>query len=115
MLSKTPYQWHLLWPTILLWVSFLLIGFSDSMRGPTVLDLKDLVGVELSAISSTFALRSFGGLIGSLATGILLDRFRRSSRYLAIAMAYLVASLCTAGLPHVPSLLLMQVNISRQT
>ena len=70
----SSYPWPLLRRTLLLWLSFLVLGLSDSVRGPTVLDLSDLVGVQLSQISSTFACRSGGGLLGSLVTGVFLDR-----------------------------------------
>lgn len=105
-----PYPWPALWRTLLLWLSFLAIGLSDSIRGPTLLDLRDLVATDTASISSTFALRSLGGLLGSLATGLLLDRLTRAARYLALAAAFLLAGLTTAALPHVPTLLLMQVH-----
>ena len=58
------YPWSLLWKTSLLWFSFFALGLSDSIQGPTLLDLKDLINEDVSAVSSIFALKSFGGLLG---------------------------------------------------
>jgi len=73
------------------------------------LDLRDLISVKTSEISTTFALRSLGGLLGSMATGLLLDRISRASRYLTLALCFALAGFCTALLPHAPSLILMQL------
>ena len=105
----SSYPWPALCRTFLLWFSFFSIGISDSVRGPTLLDLRDLISVKTSEISTTFALRSLGGLLGSMATGLLLDRISRGSRYLTLALCFAVAGFCTALLPHAPSLILMQV------
>ena len=82
---------------------------SDAVRGPTLLDLKDLAQVELSQLSSIISLKSFGGLCGALLTGLWLDRLQPSSSYLFLSVIYLVKSLCTLSLPFSPSLLVMQV------
>ena len=108
-MEASSYPWPALCRTFLLWFSFFSIGISDSVRGPTLLDLRDLISVETSDISTTFALRSLGGLFGSMATGLLLDRLSRASRYLTLAICFTVAGFCTALLPHAPSLVLMQV------
>ena len=44
------------------------------MRGPTLMDLRDLVREDISSVASIFAFKSFGGLIGILGPGLLLDR-----------------------------------------
>ena len=108
-MAASSYQWPALCRTFLLWFSFFSIGISDSVRGPTLLDLRDLISVETSEISTTFALRSLGGLLGSMATGLLLDRLSRASRYLILGLCFSVSGFCTAFLPHAPSLILMQV------
>ena len=108
-MAPSSYPWPALCRTFLLWFSFFSIGISDSVRGPTLLDLRDLISVETSEISTTFALRSLGGLLGSMATGLLLDRLSRASRYLTLALCFSVAGFCTALLPHAPTLILMQV------
>merc|ERR1712142_66079 len=104
----TSYPWHLLWKTCLLWFSFFMLGLSDSVRGPTLLDLKDLINEDVSAVSSTFALRAFGGLVGCFLSGLILDFLSPSSRYLFLAIATLVISFCTTYLPYSPNLLVMQ-------
>ena len=111
-MEASSYPWPALCRTFLLWFSFFSIGISDSVRGPTLLDLRDLISVETSDISTTFALRSLGGLFGSMATGLLLDRLSRASRYLTLAICFTVAGFCTVLLPHAPSLVLMQVIFS---
>ena len=108
-METSSYPWPALCRTFLLWFSFFSTGISNSVRGPTLLDLRDLISVETSEISTTFALRSLGGLFGSLATGLLLDRLSRASRYLTLAICFTVAGFCTVLLPHAPSLVLMQV------
>ena len=79
------------------------------MRGPTLLDLQDLAGVELSQVSSIISLKSGGGLCGTVVTGLLLDCLQPSSSYLFLSVIYLFKSLCTLSLPFSPSLLAMQV------
>jgi len=108
-MTTPSYPWPALCRTFLLWFSFFSIGISDSVRGPTLLDLRDLISVETSEISTTFALRSLGGLLGSMATGLLLDRLSRASRYLILGLCFSVSGFCTAFLPHAPSLILMQL------
>jgi len=103
------YPWPLLYKTSLLWFSFFCLGLSDSIRGPTLLDLKDLINEDVSAVSSTFALRAFGGLFGCFLSGSILDSLAPSSRYIFIALAYFVLSSCTLYLPYSPNLLVMQV------
>lgn len=82
---------------------------SDSVRGPTLLDLQDLVQVELTEVSTIITLKSFGGLCGALLTGLWLDRLQPSSSYLFLAVIYLFKSLSTLCLPFSPSLQVMQV------
>jgi len=79
------------------------------MRGPTLLDLKDLINEDVSAVSSTFALRAFGGLVGCFLSGSILDSLSPSTRYIYIALAYFVLSFCTLYLPYSPNLLVMQI------
>lgn len=103
------YPWPLLCRTFLLWFSFFCCGLADSVRGPTLLDLTDLIKEDVSALSSTFALRALGGLFGCLMSGAVLDLLSPSSRYIFIAVAYFVISFCTVYLPYAPNLLVMQI------
>ena len=81
---------------------------ADSVRGPTLLDLRDAVKEDLRDVSSIFALKSFGGLVGTFVAGLLLDYCQPSVDYIFIAGVYLVKSLMTLALPYSPSLLGMQ-------
>ena len=43
------------------------IGTTDSVRGPTLLDLRDLVGADTADMSYTFVMAAMGGLLGCFA------------------------------------------------
>ena len=94
------YPWATLQRTVLLWVTWVSAGCSDSVRGPTLMDLRDLaqvtsgpqpppvyplLQVDLSTVASIFALKSFGGLTGALGTSLLLGTLRPSREILALA------------------------------
>ena len=49
-------------------------GLSIGVVGPTLLDLKDLVGATLGQISFILMMNSIGSLVGCFFTGFLLDR-----------------------------------------
>ena len=78
------------------------------MRGPTLLDLKDLIGVEISEVSTIFAFKSFGGFIGVIMVGLLLDRFQPSVQYLFLFVTFFTKTITTCLLPHAPNLMVMQ-------
>jgi len=106
---RKVYPWPLLIRTLLLWYSFFVVGLSDSTRGPTLLDLKDLVNVSVSDISSTFAVRAFGGMVGCVFSGFLLDKLSRSLRIMYIMFCLLVAAISTFFLPFGNNILTMQI------
>ena len=81
---------------------------ADSVRGPTLLDLKDLIGVEISDVASIFAFKSFGGFIGVIMVGLLLDRFQPSVQYLFLFVTFFTKTVTTCLLPHSPNLMVMQ-------
>ena len=81
---------------------------ADAVRAPTLMDLKDIVQAEISEVSTIFALKSFGGLIGTIATGLLLDYFQPSVNYIFLAGTFFIKSLMTLLLPYCPNLLMMQ-------
>ena len=95
--------------TLLLWLTFFCCGISDSVRGPTLLDLKDLVGEKLSEVSTIITLKSLGGLCGALITGVVLDFLQPSYSYIFISLTYLFKSIFTLLLPFSPCLLVMQI------
>ena len=101
---KARYPWATLQRTVLLWVTWVSAGCSDSVRGPTLMDLRDLaqvtsspspqpppvpvyppLQVDISTVASIFALKSFGGLTGALGTSLLLGTLRPSREILALA------------------------------
>ena len=81
---------------------------ADAVRGPTLMDLKDIVNVDISDVSTIFAFKSFGGLIGTLITGIVLDYCRPSVDYIFLASTFFFKSLTTLLLPYCPTLMAMQ-------
>ena len=63
------------------------------------------VQVDISEVSSIFAFKSLGGLVGSLATGLLMDYCNPSTDYIFIAGSYFIKCLMTLLLPYSASLL----------
>merc|ERR1711936_215829 len=102
------YPWPLLVRTVLLLNAFLALGINDAMGGPTLLDLRDLVGATIAQVSFTFAICSIGSLIGCFLTGAVMDRIP-SDRYLFLASTLLLLGLANGSLPYSPSLLLRYV------
>ena len=70
-----------------------------------------VISVKVSAVSTTFALRAFGTLGGSLVSSWLLDRLHHSTRILSITAAFAVIALTSLALPFSPDLLTMQVHM----
>jgi len=108
MSATKSYPWQILYKTILLWGTYICCGMADSVRGPTLLDLSDIAQVDISEVSSIFAFKSLGGLVGSLATGLLMDYCNPSTDYIFIAGSYFIKCLMTLLLPYSVSLLGMQ-------
>ena len=81
---------------------------ADSVRGPTLLDLKDLIGVQISDVATIFAFKSFGSFIGIIMVGLLLDRFQPSFQYLFLFITFFTKTLATCLLPYSPNLMVMQ-------
>ena len=108
--NSDGYPWHLLVRTILLLNAFLALGMNDAIRGPTLLDLKDLVDAKISEISFIFMLGSIGSLIGCFLMGVILDKLARY-RYLILGCTLIVMGVTSALLPYCPSLLAMYVCV----
>ena len=49
-------------------------GLSIGVVGPTLLDLRDIVGATLGEVSFILMVNSIGSLVGCFLTGFLLDR-----------------------------------------
>ena len=71
---------------------------TGSIVGPTLIDLTHLVGVNYEQISHVFVARSAGIMVGSVAAGVLSDRFQRHmDAFLSLDLALLAAG--TAVVP----------------
>ena len=97
------YPWHLLRKTILLlncfmggfgWVAVFVLfswflsvfGLTVGTIGPTLLDLKDLLGVSIGEISFILTTGGIGSLVGCFLTGFLLDKLPQPHyKYLILA------------------------------
>jgi FHS family Na+ dependent glucose MFS transporter 1 len=97
------YPWPLLARTILLLHAYLALGVCDAIRGPTLLDLRDLLGASIADISIIFIFGSVGSLLGCLLTGVLLDRLSEW-RSLYIGLTVAVMGVTNAALPYSPNL-----------
>ena len=54
-----------------------VLGVTDGVIGPTLLDLKDFIGVTIGQISFILMLSSIGSMVGCFLTGFLLDKFNQ--------------------------------------
>lgn len=106
--SCQRYPWHLLMRTVALLLAFLTHGVNSNLFGPTLLDLKDLVGATVGEVSFIIVTSSFGCLMGSFAVGLLMDKFTRY-RYMVLASTLVVLGVFTCLLPYSPDLLSMLV------
>ena len=61
--------------TLFLNIITILQGLGLAVFGPTLLDLTDLLQTKLSYLSFLFALRSVGGIIGSLTGKVIRIKF----------------------------------------
>ena len=69
------YPWNLLWRTVLLWVSFLTSAGAESVRPPTILDIRDRLGCSTEESTYQFTVQAAGGLAGCIISGVLADRY----------------------------------------
>ena len=61
-----------------------MFGVTVGIIGPTLLDLKDLLGATLGEVSFILLLSSIGSLVGCFCTGFLLDKLPQF-KYLILA------------------------------
>ena len=69
------------------------------LYGPTLLDLAEIYECKLNFISTAIPLRAMGSTIGSLASGLLLDKLKEQ-RYFIIFGCMFIFGFCTAIFPH---------------
>jgi MFS transporter, FHS family, Na+ dependent glucose transporter 1 len=94
--------------TIAYFVSFVALGLTITVFGPTLLGLAKQTGAEMKDITYVFSSRSFGFLLGSLFSGRLYDRMRGNS---VMAVMFVAMSLMLALMPAIPTLTLLLVVI----
>ena len=72
---------------------FLVLGVSDGILGPTLLDLTDIIGISIDRISIMLIMKSAGSLFGCLLTGYLLDKFHKYLYFILSGMIILSVGL----------------------
>ena len=102
--SSNQYWWNKFLKTVLLWMGFLLFGVCDCVRGPTIIDLKGILDVEIKEISLIFTFFAMGSLSGCILSSLILDRLK-NYRFLVLGSSLLLIGSSTAALPY-------SVNIS---
>ncbi|XP_059085443.1 sodium-dependent glucose transporter 1-like [Tigriopus californicus] len=81
--------------TLSLCVSYLTMGCLDAVRGPTLLDLKDKLNVNLEEITWILPAFSIGSILGGLIAGIVLEKFESKSFLIISGNQFVMA--ITAG------------------
>ncbi len=94
--------------TAIYYASFVGLGMSTSVIGPTLLDLAKQTRVSLSQISLIFTAVNLGYLLGALLVGRLYDR---RSGHPVMVMALLLVSALLALVPVMPQLALLIVAV----
>ena len=94
-----PFCWKNLIKTIPIWMGFFIFGICDCVRGPTILDLKDILDVKISEISLIFTFFSMGSLAGCILSSLILDKLRKY-RFLVLGGSLLLMGSSTAALPY---------------
>ena len=66
--------------TALLWITFFTSAASESVRPPTLLDIRDRLGCSTEEATYQFSVQAAGGLAGCLISGFLADRWQECPR-----------------------------------
>jgi MFS family permease len=93
------FSWKTLIKTIPIWMGFFTFGICGFVRGPTILDLKEILDVEISEISLIFTFFSMGSLAGCILSSLILDKLRKY-RFLVLGGSLLLMGSSTAALPY---------------
>ena len=72
---------------------------SDSVLGPSLLDMRDIYETEIKIITLVIVLKAVGSVIGAFISGILLDKLLKF-RYFILFGCTCLLGVCTALLPH---------------
>ena len=97
------YPWPLLARTILILLSYFAYGIVEVVRGPTLLDLKDLLGVTVGEISFVFIFTSIGSVTGCFSVGLIMDKIMWL-RYPVLACMLVMMGVCACMFPYCTSL-----------
>ena len=73
-------------------------GLFNEIIGPTLIDLKDYLGVDYEDVTGTLVARSIGFAVGAVIGGFLHEKFYRKSE-LIIALSLWLASFATLMVP----------------
>ncbi|KAL9978345.1 hypothetical protein ACROYT_G015846 [Oculina patagonica] len=84
--------------TICLYVSFVGLGLSVAILGPTLIDLSCQTHTNLAHMSYAFTARSFGYFAGSIGGGWLFDKY---NGHVVLSVSCLWATLMMWALPYV--------------
>jgi len=101
--KEEAYPWPLLARTILILLSYFAYGIVEVVRGPTLLDLKDLLGVSVGEISFVFIFTSIGSVAGCFSVGIIMDKIMWL-RYPVLASMQVMMGVCACMFPYCTSL-----------
>ncbi|CAG2164876.1 unnamed protein product [Oppiella nova] len=82
--------------TIILFFSFVVLGATIAVIGPTLLDLRQAVNADSLQISVIFPIGSVGYLLGSIAGGVVYEHF---DSQLSIAFFVLIMTVCNVVIP----------------
>ena len=87
--------------TCALYTSFIAVGFSLGVVGPTLLDLRTQVQEDIKQVSISLSTRAGGYALGSVVTGLL---FKKVNFLLTSSLCLLASSVLTAVTPHIHGL-----------
>ncbi|CAG2115108.1 unnamed protein product [Medioppia subpectinata] len=82
--------------TSILFFSFVVLGLTIAVIGPTLLDLRQAVNANSLEISVIFPVGSVGYLLGSIAGGVVYEHF---DSQLSIAFFVLIMTVCNVIIP----------------
>jgi len=87
--------------TCALYTSFITLGFSLGIVGPTLLDIRTQVQRGLSEVATALPARAGGYAVGSFVMGFVYDRV---NYLLTASICMLVTAIMTAAMPHIHEL-----------
>ena len=98
-LTNSISQKDKLFITGLINLSFIFLGLSESIFGPTLMDLQDIYNTNAKTITIVLALQAIGSVTGSFIIGMLLDKYPKV-RYCVLFGCTFIMGVSTGILPH---------------